>query len=334
MVNEKDGVIFSVIVPTRNRPELFKLALDSILSQNFDSYEVIVVNDGSTDDFLNSYNSIKSDYSTCGKVRFFDLVHRPNGHGQSYSMNFGVSNALGSYVCFLDDDDYWIDSEHLSRAYKSILSHNGLVDVYYTNQEAYFSDGTKKKENVWIEDLSNKVCNTVSDEEGSYLVDVPFLLQSEGFAHLNCTIIKKDLYQTIGGMDENIRYECDRDFYIRSIDVSIAILYNPSIISRHNVPDAKKKDNMSTLVSFSEKLIYQMKVYDKGITSSKNELIIDYCTVGKMYILKKMAEGFSNKKDFKKGYIYSRQALGIRITLKWLVFTFYLYCKYVTRRGK
>lgn len=91
---------------------------------------------------------------------------------------------------------------------------------------------------------------------------------------------------------------------------------------------------MSTLVSFSEKLIYQMRVYDKGIALSKNELIVDYCAVGKMYILKKMAEGFFNKKDFKKGYVYSRQALGIRITLKWLLFTSYLYFKYVTRRGK
>lgn len=332
MENNQQEVFFSVIIPTRNRPQLFKLALDSVLAQSFDNFEVIVVNDGSTEEYWNDYEDLKE--QTGDKVSFHELVHRPNGHGQSYSMNYGVSKSRGKYICFLDDDDYWIDTEHLIRAYNSIIKSNKPVDVYYTNQVAYYSDGTKKIESVWIEDLKEFVENRKYDDSGSYLVDVPFLLKSGGFAHLNCSIIRKELYQSIGGMDENIRYECDRDFYIRSIDFSKIILHNPAIISKHNIPDAKKKDNMSTLVSFSEKLIYQMRVYDKGIALSKNELIVDYCAVGKMYILKKMAEGFFNKKDFKKGYVYSRQALGIRITLKWLLFTSYLYFKYVTRRGK
>ncbi|WP_165312838.1 glycosyltransferase family 2 protein [Vibrio ziniensis] len=327
-------IIFSVVIPTRNRPQLFKMALDSVLSQEFDSYEIIVVNDGSTKEFLEGYNSIKSKHGSDGKVRFYELIHRPLGHGQSYSMNYGVSMASGKYVCFLDDDDYWTDPQHLSRASKSILNSSKEVDVYYTNQSAYYSDGSRKEQDVWIEDLRDQISDKTADNQGSCLVDIPFLLKSKGFAHLNCTIIKKDLYQVIGGMDENIRYECDRDFYIRTIDNAAVIFYNPAVVSKHNIPDVKKKDNMSTLVSFAEKLIYQMRVYDKGISLSNNRLIIDHCTTGKMYILKKMAEGFYNQEKFKEGLIYSRQALGMRFTLKWLLFTSYLYFKCLTGMSK
>ncbi|MCE0493274.1 glycosyltransferase family 2 protein [Vibrio salinus] len=321
-----DGnVFFSVIIPTRNRPELFKAALSSVLCQQFDKLEIIVVNDGSTDAFLQGYNEIRTEFADEEKVQFYDLIHRPNGHGQSYSMNYGVSKARGKYICFLDDDDYWVDSLHLSRAFKSITEYSGNVDVYYTNQDAFYSDGTKQKNNVWIEDL--KHCSTVQikDNEGSFPVDIQFLLKSEGFAHLNCSIISKNLYNSIGGMDENIRYECDRDIYIRTIDSAKSILYNPEVISRHNIPDKKKKDNMSTLVDFTEKLIYQLRVYDKGIATSSSEALVEYCSNGKMYILKHLSEGFFKKKDIKRSLIFAKEALGIKFSFRWFAFVLYLY---------
>lgn len=325
MENNKQEVFFSVIIPTRNRPQLFKLALDSVLAQSFDNFEVIVVNDGSTEEYWNDYEDLKE--QTGDKVSFHELVHRPNGHGQSYSMNYGVSKSRGKYICFLDDDDYWIDTEHLIRAYNSIIKSNKPVDVYYTNQVAYYSDGTKKIESVWIEDLKEFVENRKYDDSGSYLVDVPFLLKSGGFAHLNCSIIRKELYQSIGGMDENIRYECDRDFYIRTIDASDTIFYNPEFISKHNIPDASKKDNMSTLVSFAEKSIYQLRVYDKGVALCRSLALVDYCANGKMYILKNLSQTFLSLNEHKRSAYFARQALGVKFSVKWFLYSIYLSSK-------
>lgn len=327
MIDHDNNVYFSIIIPTRNRPELFRLALNSVLSQDFAGFEIVVVNDGSTEEFLERYDTIKAEFSDTDKVKFFDLVHRPNGHGQSYSMNYGVSMAKGKYIGFLDDDDYWTDSQHLTRTFSSIAKSNQEVDAYYTNQEAYFSDGTKQNKNVWIEDLKTQLSDKIADEAGSYSVDVPFLLKSGGFAHLNCTIVRKKLYESIGGMDENIRYECDRDIYIRVIDAADVIFYNPSIISKHNIPDSKKKDNMSTLVATSEKLIYQLRVYDKGISLTKNSAIVEHCAIGKMYILKKLAEEFYSQNEIKRSALFSAQALGIKFSLKWCLFTMYLKIK-------
>ncbi|WP_413284610.1 glycosyltransferase [Vibrio sp. MA40-2] len=313
---------FSVVIPTRNRPELFKLALDSVLSQKFDRLEVIIVNDGSTEEFLGRYQAIET--AAADNVTFCRLVHRPNGHGQSYSMNYGVHQAKGQYVCFLDDDDFWIDDMHLQKAYDSISSAESQVDAYYTNQDAYFADGSKQTNNVWIEDLQYKLTDQTCDSAGSYQVDLAFLLSSQGFAHLNCSIVRKELYQLIGGMDENIRYECDRDIYNRTIDAADNILYNPAVISKHHIPDVSKKDNMSTLVSFSEKLIYQLRVYEKGIALSKNEQMVKYCATGNMYILKRLAQGFYERQDIKRAAYFARQALGLKFTPQWFAFSMYL----------
>lgn len=325
MKNNLTTPFFSVVIPTRNRPELFKLALDSVLSQSFDSFEIIVVIDGSTKECLHEYKELQK---SCNEnVSFHELVHRPNGHGQSYSMNYGVSKARGEYICFLDDDDYWIDTEHLSRAHSSITDSNVVVDAYYSNQDAYFSDGKKQEKNVWIEDLRELVLDRSKDNEGSYNVDVELLIQSGGFAHLNCSIVRKSLYDDIGGMDEDIRYECDRDIYIRVIDAADRILYNPMVISKHHIPDTTKSDNMSTLISFAEKSIYQLRVYDKGIVSCKNQNLANHCVLGKMYVLKNLTQAYVNLNEYKKASYFSRQALGVKFSIKWALFTIYLAIK-------
>ena len=104
---------FSVIIPSRNRPASLRVAIDSVLRQQHPSKELIVVNDGSDGENAAIYRSLENELKD--RARFFHLVHRPHGHGQSYAINFGVDQAIGNYVCFLDDDDYWIDDDHLSR---------------------------------------------------------------------------------------------------------------------------------------------------------------------------------------------------------------------------
>ena len=66
---------------------------------------------GRADENLKEYRALDEHYS---EVKFHYLAHRPNGHGQSYSMNVGAAHASGEYLCFLDDDD-------LAERYRRIL---------------------------------------------------------------------------------------------------------------------------------------------------------------------------------------------------------------------
>jgi len=88
----------SVIIPTYNRSKLVKEAVESVLAQTFKDFEVIVVDDGSTDDTRSIIEAIKD-----SRLRYF---YKENG-GVSAARNLGLQRAKGDFICFLDSDDLW-----------------------------------------------------------------------------------------------------------------------------------------------------------------------------------------------------------------------------------
>jgi teichuronic acid biosynthesis glycosyltransferase TuaG len=95
--------IFSIIVPCFNSSKTLKKALESILEQDFNDYEIVVINDGSTDDT----QKILDSYLTNLK---FKIIHQSN-KGLGAARNEGIKIAVGEYICFLDSDDYWYPSK-------------------------------------------------------------------------------------------------------------------------------------------------------------------------------------------------------------------------------
>ena len=93
------GVRVSVVIPVYNVERYLKECIDSVLAQTFDDYEIILVDDGSTD----SSGKICDDYLEIdNRIR---VIHRDNG-GLSAARNTGMDAAVGEYIYFLDSDDY------------------------------------------------------------------------------------------------------------------------------------------------------------------------------------------------------------------------------------
>ena len=90
----------SAIITTHNRADLLPRAVQSVLSQTFTDYEVIIVDDGSTD---NTQDVV----ATLSHPRVRSLRHEVS-RGQSAAINAGIDRARGEYVAFLDDDDEWL----------------------------------------------------------------------------------------------------------------------------------------------------------------------------------------------------------------------------------
>lgn len=312
---------FSIIISTRDRPELFLEALHSVLRQSFPHSEILVVIDGSSEENLSQYRGFVTRYPD---ITFLELPHRTNGHGQSYSMNFGVQHASGKYLCFLDDDDHWTDDDYLQRVFKSINASKAPVDLHYSNQRAIHSDGSAQTVAVWLEDLIAVTSSQLPHVEDCYYVNVDFLLQSEGFAHLNCSVFRREFYNSIGGMDETIRYENDRDVYIRSLDAAETILFSNRHVSVHNIPDRKKKSNMSTVSSDIDKKLYQLRVYDKGISLCRNDKLVDFCSRAKVYEQKHTAKILEQAKRYTSAAHFAKSALLNGFNLRWLGYTTYL----------
>ena len=105
----------SIIVPIYNVERYLNRAIDSILKQTFTDYEIILINDGSTD---NSF-SIAQEYVEKYPERI-RLITQKNA-GLSAARNRGIDEALGEYVCFIDSDDF-IKPDMIERLYNQISS--------------------------------------------------------------------------------------------------------------------------------------------------------------------------------------------------------------------
>lgn len=115
------GFFFSVIIPTFNREVLIARALKSLSSQTYKNFEVIVVDDGSTDDTKFVCDNFKGHFNN------FVYINLPNSGGPAKPRNIGIEHSRGSWICFLDSDDYWLPNK-LEVCFNNISSD---VDILY-----------------------------------------------------------------------------------------------------------------------------------------------------------------------------------------------------------
>lgn len=110
----------SVIVPVYNTEKYLEKCIDSILVQGMQDFEIIIINDGSTDNSECIIKRYETKYSD--KIKY---CNKPNG-GLSDARNFGVQKATGEYLCFIDSDDY-IDKNLFNNLEKYISQHVDLI---------------------------------------------------------------------------------------------------------------------------------------------------------------------------------------------------------------
>ena len=309
--------LFSVIIPTRNPSFLFAVALQSVLEQRFRDFEVIVVNDGLSDEHELRCRELINE--SCGIARMLNLVRTRRGHGPGRARNCGATEAHGDYLCFLDDDDQWTEPEHLNRVARVIAANARPIDLFLANQRA-FRDGVPVPEVIWIEDLEARMRDS-PDDAGAYSVTLGQLLRCQAHCHLNTTIVSRTLFDEIGGLDEALGYEEDRDFFLRAIDRARLIKFLPWIVSRHNIPDPDARMNWSTVESELSKRLFQLRVFDKAILFSEQPELRRHGMRQRTYTLKHIATEAARIGRLDCAVYYARQALAAGFTFAWLAVT-------------
>lgn len=193
--------LISVVIPTLGkRPEFISAALSSVHSQTVSPVEVIIVNNGSNQNLGISVSSPIA-------IREFRIPLRA---GVSQARNFGASIATGTYISFLDDDDFW-HPEYLQRVLAEIQKSRpeiilGRIDKYVNGETFPFMDASK------------------------YITKRHFQLFNPGATGSNTTI-NKESFMKLGGYDCNIQAGEDGALILDALSKNYTIVVEPLAIS-------------------------------------------------------------------------------------------------------
>ena len=125
---------FSIIIPTFNRAHLLVRAIESVVGQTYSGWELLVIDDGSTDETERVVREFEDT-----RIHYF---YKSNG-GESSARNYGLSRAAGQYICLLDSDDYYYP-EHLEVCYRAIAGQDFPTAVFRTGM-VYEGQGSQRQ---------------------------------------------------------------------------------------------------------------------------------------------------------------------------------------------
>lgn len=233
----KDKPLVSIIMPTFNREKIIKKAIDSVLKQSYENWELIIVDDGSSDDTLNLLNQISND-----KIRIFS---HDNNKGISFARNTALKNASGKYVMYLDSDNQW-DSRYVETM---VGAFNELpqADAIYSGQLLY-KDSESKPYAVRFGSFNKS------------------LLHNRNYVDMSCFCHKLSIFDEIGGFNEDLTHLVDWDYILRisnnfkvySVPVLLSKYYEYSNLNRiSNIPF----DYYKTASRIIEDNMYSFKEY-------------------------------------------------------------------------
>ena len=184
--------LISVIIPTYNRASLLTRAIDSVLAQTFTNYELIIVDDGSTDHtqtILKEY-----EYQNNDKIQTFCLL---TNRGVSAARNFGIQQAKGQWIAFLDSDDEWLPQK-LARQYLDLQ--------YFPNAGVYFTD------EIWIRNSKRVNPHLKHQKYDGWIfqqsLDLCLIAPSSA-------LISQSVFEHVGLFDESLPVCEDYDLWLR-----------------------------------------------------------------------------------------------------------------------
>jgi glycosyltransferase involved in cell wall biosynthesis len=319
----------SIIVPTRNRPQLLARMLASVRAQAWSSYEVIVIDDASTPETRDCYSAI---WDTLDSRFTLLSLGSPGaaGVGPSVARNTGIATARGAIVAFCDDDDFWTSTGHLA-AMAAVFDAEPRVDMYIANQTAVSCTGTVERSD-WLPGLIEIVRDRPRSAPNGYLVSPDDLVRCGGFAQLNILAIRRETALAIGGFWTRTSYEEDRDFFWRAVDRARAIFFNPEVVAQHNVPDPSRRDNLSRSFTQAERWLISALVSQHIALSVTNSAVRSLCLSYEGDILRHLSLSLSREGQHALGLQYARRALAARGSFKWALYTISLMCRQLLRR--
>lgn len=206
MIND----LVSVVIPTQNRSEVLKRAVNSALNQTYKNIEVIVVSDNSTDSTDEVMEKIKREFNNV-----FYFSYSPS-KGGNYARNLGISHSKGKYIAFLDDDDEWLPEKIQKQL--NVFEKDENMGLVCTGQ-TYINDDNGTSYKKFFEpsyDCSKEI------------------LKSNVIGPTITVMVKKDILQSAGLFDVRLPAKQDYDLWIRICQITKIGFVKEPLVNYHN----------------------------------------------------------------------------------------------------
>ncbi len=214
---------FSVVISVYNKEKYIYNTLQAVLRQTFQDFEIVVLDDGSTDNSREEILKIKDK-----RLRFFSEENKGAGAGR----NFVIKKAVGDYIALLDADDYWYPF-YLSEQNKLIEKYPNEA-VFATAQEIKKGKHAYPKEYALTQEKKHLLVNYF---EASTLASV---------LHSSSTVLKRDIFKKVGYYNSTIKSGQDTDLYIR-VGLAYPVVFSLKICSSYRISENSLFKSSSSL---------------------------------------------------------------------------------------
>jgi len=245
--------LFSIIIPVHNEEEHIVPTINSIITQTEQDFEIIIVNDGSTDRTLLQIQPYLRKHKNI-KVISFD-----NGHSAAFARNRGIEQARGKYVVFQDGDCY-ADMCLLNNAAK------WFDDLPIDGLATRTSNVPPKN---WIQ-RAVATQRSIRWENTYKSAMIKYLDKDSG---INVAIMKREAINALGGFSESIFYFEDNDLTKRFFESGRSAIFAPDVIQYHNDPLTLKES-----IGQCKSIAKGMKI--RGKISNKEKLMLMFAVLG------------------------------------------------------
>jgi glycosyltransferase involved in cell wall biosynthesis len=207
-------------MPSYNNSAFIKQSIESVLSQNYSNIELIVIDDGSTDNSI----EILSEYQ--GRI----ILSKQENKGAAAARNHGIRLATGDFICFLDSDDIWLQGK--IKAQINFLLNNPDFIACYCGWKSW--DGKK----IPLDTESNDPEHLQIDQTGWIYLQ---LLKSSIISTIT-VLMKAEIVKKVGFFDESLIVGEDHDYWLRLSRLGkIAKLKNNYSLYRRNINSITRK---------------------------------------------------------------------------------------------
>ena len=221
---------FSVILVTYNSSRYIEESISSVLNQTYKNFELIIIDDGSTDKTINIIKKFKDN-----RIKYKYQTNQ----GPSKARNFGIKISKSRWICFIDADDYW--HKNKLKVVNKFLSGNNLIyhklhkKVEFKKQNLHITQ-SKLQYSLFQKYIGSKIKNPIAQNLLIYGNTIP----------TSSVVIRKKILKKFKSFDEKLRIGEDYDLWLRLSLVTDKFMFIPENLGTYRIhiesATKKKKD--------------------------------------------------------------------------------------------